>query len=341
MRAREVMSALWDMLPTCVIEVRTTAAGHLFPDDARLQVGRAEVDAGMVESADSLRIDPAGTVEAIGRLLARRPALIRQEADFLRGRKATLVVADIPYLAGGIAAAVGLDCVAISNFTWNWIVEPFMDGKPALLREIEEGYSRMRTLLQLPFGHRDGLRMFARVEAMPLLSGKRRLSRDEVRRRMGAGDRPMVWVALRGTQSPEIFAAGASGAGEYLFLTTDFSLAGAASNVQAVRLGNDLGVSDLVAGCDVVLGKLGYSLVSECVSAKARLLHVPRTGFREDAITGCEAPRYTVVRELAAGTFAAGDWRAGLDGILAKTPPVEVHPDGGAKACAAAIAAML
>ncbi len=336
-RAREVMGALWDLMPDCVIEVRTSAPDRLFPQDERLRLGRVEVDAGMSESADSLRIDAAGTVELIEALLRQRPALVEQEAAFLGRCRASLVVSDIPYLAGDIAAAAGLECVGISNFTWNWIVEPFLAGKPEVLRQIEQGYSRMGALLQLPFGHREGLGMFGHVEPMPLLSGKRTMSRDEVRRKLGAGDRPVVWVALRGAQSADMFATAAKGAPEYLFLTTDESLNGVASNVQTIHLGGELWVCDLVAGCDVVLGKLGYGLVSDCVSFKTPLLHVPRTGFREDAITAREAPRYTVVQELAADPFLNGNWRPGLDAILAKTTPVEVHPKGGAEACAEAL----
>ena len=45
-------------------------------------------------------------------------------------------MADIPFLAGDIAAAAGIPIIAITNFTWDWIYEPYFNDRQDLLREM-------------------------------------------------------------------------------------------------------------------------------------------------------------------------------------------------------------
>jgi hypothetical protein len=340
-RAREIILTLMQLRPDCTIHMRTRAPARLLPSHRSLPYGEAELDSGMVESQDALRIDPAATVATLQGLLSARDSIVDSEARFLRANRVALVLADIPFLAGPASAAAGVPCIGISNFTWNWILEPLLGDRPEVLRLLEEDYSAMQALYQLPFGHQDGLKMFPRVRQMPLVSGHPCLSREEVRRRCRAGAPRMVWLAMRGKLNPDVVQRAARQSSDTLFLTTDDTLAAVAPNLCRIEINSSLGVADVVKACDAVVGKLGYSLVAECVAAKVPLIHVPRTGFREDEITRRQAPLYTVLHEMPVRDFDAGRWPEHIEAALAMPVPGAAHPAGGAQECARLIGELL
>jgi len=54
-------------------------------------------------------------------------------------------------------------------------------------------------------------------------------------------------------------------------------------NVSALEK-TGLGVTDLVASCDAVLGKCGYGTVSECVVNATPLMYIPRPDWPEEQV---------------------------------------------------------
>jgi hypothetical protein len=293
------------------------------------------LDSGVAESPDALQIDPIATIERARAMMGRRRQLVAEETAVLRAIRPRLVLADIPYLAGEAARMAGIRCAGVSNFTWNWIVEPFLEGDRELAQIMEDGYGAMDTLLQLPFGQNEGVSMFGRVERLGLVSGR-------VRNRIDASNgRKRIWVALRGDLSRPAMQRAANQCSEYLFLTNNPHYADAAPNVETIDLDVRHNATDLVRSTDAVLGKLGYSLVSECVAAKTPLVHVTRTGFREDVITRVQAPRYTVLEEMPVEEFADGNWRPYLERAMEAPIPGEIHPGGGAAAAGEWIASAI
>jgi len=273
------------------------------------------------------------------RLLSRRSRIVEAEAHFLSANRVALALADIPYLAGPASAAAGVPCIGISNFTWTWILEPFLSGQKEVVGLLEQDYGAMHALYQLPFGHQDGLNMFQLIRPIPLVSGQASLAKEEVRHRCQAGERRMVWLAMRGNLDLAAVHRAARQSPDTLFLTADENFV--APNVRRITIDSSLSVTDVVHACDAVVGKLGYSLVAECVAAKTPLIHVPRTGFREDEITRRQAPRYTTLHEMAVVDFLAGNWQEHINAALAAPTPAEIHPAGGALECARLIDGLL
>src|SRR6185503_12078838 len=119
----------------------------------------AAIDVPVVER-DPLSVDWRATLGGAADLLRRRRVIVAQEVEAARELAPSLVVADVPFLAGDVAAALGVPCVAVSNFTWDWIYEPHRsahaDGA-AVVRGVRSSYAQMAALLQLPFGHDTGV----------------------------------------------------------------------------------------------------------------------------------------------------------------------------------------
>lgn len=327
-RSAEVIRALRLEAPEVNVYVRTGAPAEMFAGLTAGPVVRPEIDAPVVER-DPLTIDWPATLAGAADLLRRRRAIVAREVEAVREVDPALLVADVPFLAGEVAAALGVPCVAVSNFTWDWIYERHRAAHPdaaAVVRGARAAYAQMAALLQLPFGHDTGV--FPQVLPVPLVARKSTREPAETLRLLGvdpADDRPRVLAGMRGGVSPVTLAAAAAGAPGFFFLP--------ANRPGAVDF------SDLLAVSDVVVSKLGYGMVADCIAAGTRLAWPRREGFREDEVTAAEAPRYLRMTEMSADDFRAGAWRATLERAMALPDPPESMALDGAAACARAIAA--
>ncbi len=271
----------------------------------------ANLDSGAIEDGSALQVNPRLTLEAVARVLAAREPAIAEEAEFIRSNAITLAVADIPYLAGDIAAAAGIPCIGIGNFTWDWIYEPYFENCPeyAHLKPIvRAGYSKMELYLRLPFSHSDGLEVFPEVREVPLVA---RLGKAADR-----GSRPRVLVAMRGGID-KCSLERARETNEFEFLEPD---------------GRHF--PDLVRASDAVVSKLGYGTIAECAVNGSALLYPPRTGFREEPLLEAAAARYLRARQIPLADFESGNWAPHLQALLAMPAPAEGLDANGAEVCA-------
>ena len=341
-RCAQVITALRTVDPAIEVHVRTTAlpwlfAGVLPPDRVR----PCDVDAGAAERSP-MEIDPDGTLAKVAATLAKRDQTIAAERPVLRELEPRLIVSDIPFLAGDVAEAAGVPCVGMSNFTWDWIVEPFVDARPQhrpLLDAVSAGYGKMAGILRMPLG---GISTALReVVDVPLVVGEPRLGRADVLRRLGIDPkdgRTRVLFGIRGAIPTETLARAAAGAPDLLFVCPSNEADDLPPNVAAAPVGPGLDFSDVLRACDVVVGKLGYGLVAECIASGIALLWPRRTGFREDEITECHGPAVMRMRELPTADFHAGRWAEHVRAAAALPKPAEAMRTDGADACARWIA---
>ena len=343
-RASEVLRALADRQPRWRLHVRSNVPEHLFAGIDRLTFHRLpeSLDPGVVEDADSLGIDVPATLDAIEGYHRRRASTVADEAAWLRAQRISLIVADFPPLAGEIAAECGVPCVGIGNFTWDWIYEPLIENghRRFLQDELRDGYRKMRCWLKLPFSHEANRDLFPRVVDVPLVARRPRRPAHEVLQRLGIGaadGRPRVVLAMRGRIPPGARAAAASLNPDLLFLHFD-PVGGGRPNEIGVALGPELSFPDVLHVSDVAISKFGYGIVSECVSARKRLLCPPRLDFREDEIFAREAPAQLRLATISQADFRAGRWSQPLRGLLDQ-PVIEPSlPLDGAEVCAREIA---
>ncbi len=313
--------------------MRTTAPARLFPASP---VERAEIDGTVCETPDTLRIDASATRRSWEAFVDSRCAILERETAYVRQSGARLIVADIPFLAGEIAAAAGVPCVGISNFTWNWILEPFLCGDARgrrILGILESGYARMREYWRLPFCHQDSLSMFPAVLETPLVAPRAGPGLHELRATLHARFPRVVLISFRGRISAGALTRAAAESPDTLFLAPGAIHADGIANAAPVDF-DSTPFQDLAESSDLVVAKLGYGVVSSCVAGKVRLLHAPREGFREDAITSSEASRFTALRQIPISDFEAGMWRRHIDALLAQPEPTGRLPAGGASVCA-------
>jgi L-arabinokinase len=357
-RTAAVIRALLRRRPDADVHVRTAAAARIFSPLPAERVRPSDLDAGMAED-DALTINAERSLRRLEALAARREAILAEEAAAVRSVRPGLMVSDVPFLAGDVAEAAGVPCVAVSNFSWDWIYEPLFAQGPSyavryapLRPVVRGGYAKMKAALRLPFG---GLSdAFREVVPVPLVAGRSERERSEVLARAGldaADRRPRVLVGMRGGLPDVTVAAAAAGAPDFLFLVPGDAHRGMAPsergpsggtlpNLLPVVTGPELDFSDLVSVCDVVVSKLGYGTVAECLAGGARMLWPRRTGFREDDVMIAELPRYLPTREIPRGDFGAGRWGRWLRELMAEPTEREPIRVDGAEVCAEILGGM-
>jgi hypothetical protein len=341
-RAGEVIREVANSRPGWAIHVTTTAGERFFPvgPTVRLRRPADEIDVGVAE-LDPLTVDATATLTRVQALHRNRDRIVAAEASFVRREGIDLIVADIPWLAGYVAEAGGVPCLGVGNFTWDWIYEPYLtdDARWApLLEWVRGGYARMGTYLRLPFGH--AVSGFRQVVEVPLVARRRGTDRVTARRalQVGPGEtRRLVLLGMRGTAQRGYRDAAAQAGPDYLFVCPETALGPRPGNVLPAGPETGLGFPDLLTACDVVVGKLGYGLLAEAVTAGTAILYPPRAGFREDDLLRAAAGQYARARAIPLADFRAGRWSPHLEELLAMHPPPLSLEPRGAGACAAEI----
>jgi hypothetical protein len=325
-----VLAAVRARRPELPITVVTAAPAFLF-DGLGATVRPVATDVGLAQKG-ALVIDEDATVAACAAFAARWPALVRQEADWLDGSGATLVLADVPPLAFAAAAAAGVASVGCANFSWDWIYAGIADGRPELLAAAAQAaaaYGRAGLLLQLPFA--GDLSAFPVRRPIPMVARRPQVARAETRARLGLpGTRPVVLLSFGGLGLPG-FDRGVLAPLETRFRFLD------ASELPADRLrALGLGYPDVVGASDVVVTKPGYGIVTDAIAAGARLVYTDRGAFPEYDVMVREMEGYLPTEYVSGDDLRAGRLGPVLEAALAR-PDLTPPPTDGAEVAADAL----
>jgi L-arabinokinase len=319
--------------------VRSEAPSALFArrDPAALH-GAARVDVGVIQRS-ALELDLPASLAAHEAFLADWDAAVAREADWLREVRAELVVGDVPPLAFAAAERAGMASFAVANFSWDWILEAWAADEPRwrpVVARYADAYGGARRLFRLPL-HGE-LRAFAEVVDVPFLVNRSRADPARTVEALGfaaADPRPLVLVSFGGFGSGPLAPARWDALDAYRFAGFGPAPPGFPAPWRSVP--GSVAHEDVVAACDVAIGKPGYSTCAEVIAHRARFLHLPRTDFREVAPLEAGLASLACAQPMPRADFFAGRWRRHLDAILARPRPAAAPPAHGAEAIADAL----
>ncbi len=330
-RCSRVLEELHRLRPEARLLVRTEAPSHLFP--YFVEVSGSRFESGMVETSDSLAVDERATVEALLRFAPECDQVVERESQFVRDSQACLLVADAPWIAGEIAVATDVPCVCIANFTWEYIYAPMLGEGSPLLDRMRAGYGAMSLALRTPLSHGMGFESFSTVVDVPFIA-----------RRAIAGSRysPLstVFLAGRAQMTDEVLQQAAASSDDFYFLTLGDRNRNR-GNWRTLRLDERTKFVDVLASCDIVLAKLGYSLVADCISFQKRILYPPRKGFREDSVLRSEVKLHTPAMPISREDYFTGEWGRDLRALSELAPVISPAGVDGATASAEILADLL
>lgn len=348
-RTIEVINALARLDPSVSIALRTSVPEWFLRAslEAPAEILPADVDTGVVQP-DSLSIDEDETARRAASFYADFDTRVRSECALIRERQTTLVVGDIPPLAFAAARAAHVPSVAVSNFTWDWIYGglPGFDRLATGVRDrIARANADATLTLRLPFA--GGFAAMDRIEDVPLVARVAKMPRERTRAILGLpGDRPIA-LATFGGHGSTVNLDAAARTGRFLLVATDYEVGSNASAhphlriVSAVELESaGLSYTDLLAASDVVVTKLGYGIVSECVANGVAMLYALRGHFIEQDVFIDQMPAVVRCRQIDRTDLRAGRWSAAIEALLQQPKPSRTMEANGADTVARRLAMM-
>jgi UDP:flavonoid glycosyltransferase YjiC (YdhE family) len=341
-RLGAILEALVDRFPRLEVELFTTVPEWFFEGVLGAPFGYHPLacDVGMAQR-DSLVEDLPATVTALDAFLPFDPRRVRELAARVDGLGCAAVLCDIAPLGLAVAHGAGLPSVLVESFTWDWVYRSYLDLEPRLeehARHLEPWFERTDLHLQTT----PVCRRCPAATLVGPVSRRPRRPRRETREQLGAGeDDRLVLVTMGGIEwdfgelsappVPEGVTLVVPGGSRELRRVPGALLMPHRSPIYH---------PDLVAACDAVIGKLGYSTVAETWAAGLPLAFVPRRLFPESrvlaAFVAAEMEGLLVPEE----SFRDGSWVTALAPLL-ELPRRERRGPRGADEAAERIAGIL
>jgi hypothetical protein len=334
-RARDVFDA----------HVRTEAPHWIFTErDEHVTCSSAPIDVGVLQRS-SMDLDLPRSLEAHESFGSVWREAVEREARFIEGFRPSLVVGDIPPLAFAAAHRAGVASVAVANFSWDWILEPYAVEEPRwapIVSRYRAAYGRAEQLFRLPL-HGD-LSAFAQIVDAPFLVNRSSRSVSSCRELLGVSDgdeRRLVLVSFGGFGSAPTRVSADDDLSDYLFVIIGDEPMGLREEWISLPRPSPVFHEDVMRACDAVLGKTGYGTVAEALTHDTRFLYLPRSGFREVPILERGVERLGCARAMPRDDFEAGRWRRHLDALFQLPKPSQSVASNGAEVIADALLARI
>jgi len=241
-----------------------------------------ELDCGCIQS-NALETDIQATYQRYSAIENQREIKIANCKKQLISKNIEFVISDIAPLAFTIAKQLGLPSLAISNFTWVEIYEEYISAEPnfkPLIASIRQDYSNANDYARLYPGLEQ--HPFSQHKDMDLLCRHKAKNKDWLLHKLdieASKKLCLIYIGQYGLHHTNW--QNLSDYKDWVFIGI-YPLADAPDNYIQITI-NDTSVqySDLVANCDLVLAKLGYGIVSECLYWKKPVIYPPREHFIE------------------------------------------------------------
>jgi hypothetical protein len=314
-------SALMEALPEGVaIDIYTSVPEAFFRDEVRrpARVIPCEIDCGCLQT-DTVEVDVAGTLARYAEIESERGSLIAHYAPMLRASGADLVIGDTPPLAFPIARAAGVPAWSVCNFTWLDIYAPYVAKHPGyrdLIARMRADYALADRHLRL-FPHMPGDASLP-AEPVGMVCRPGRSRREEFASRFGfdTGKKwALIYVGSFGLEGVDWHRLARYPDWEFMGL---YPLEGAPANYRFLKKDLSFRYAELNASCDLVIGKLGYGLVAECLAAAKPVLFLGRKDFAEFEMLKGLVEERGMGREIPLERFKRADFGEDLQALTAK-----------------------
>lgn len=316
-RTLAVLRSVQALLPTHALYVSSTVDPAWIRNqlDFEVHCRHQDYEPGALQH-DCFEVDVPATIDAYRQFAREHDARLERECDFLRSHPFVGVVSDIAAVAVRAAGEVGIPALGVSNFTWDWILEPWCGDEDAeVVAGLAADYRTGTRQLRLPFG--PARSTFPEHEPAPLVARRATRRPADVRRLLGL-DPGRVAVVCPGGWSTDEWPAIHARPGDFQLVTVgDLPVTSDAHCLPlSHQLPDGLNFPDLVAAADVVLGKPGYGLASECVAHRVPFAMIERPGFRETPYLVAEVEAMGRCSSSTIAQFFAGEWEPMLEGAL-------------------------
>lgn len=333
-RAAAIMAALQERHPAICFDLFTQVPEWFFRDSlpGAFEYHDVLTDLGMVQHS-ALEADLDATLQRLDAFLPFDPTWIQALAQQIRALDCNLVMCDIAPMGIVVAEAAGVPSILVENFTWDWLYQP-----------LAEAYRGMRPHIR--YLHDIFCAADYRIQTEPICAvrpaalttapvyRKAMASAAATRARLGVpSDARVVMLTMGGIPGQYPFVEQLMGCPDLVFVIPG----GAAQrrqqgNVILLPHRSEFFHPDLVYAADAVVGKVGYSTVSEVYAAGIPFGYILREDFREAPILAAYIEQHIPGLQIEPPQFHTGQWLACLPQLLALPRARRQGPNGADQA---------
>ncbi|MEO6098132.1 MAG: hypothetical protein ABIW76_21685 [Fibrobacteria bacterium] len=315
-----------DALPASVdVDIYTSLPESFFREELHrpFRVIACEIDCGCLQT-DTVEVDVEATLARYLEIESRRADHVARIAPMLREGGAELVIADAPPLALAIAKAAGVPAWCICNFTWLDIYADFVIRHPRyreMFQRMQADYALADKHIRIhPYvdGNASATPAEWSFEPVGMVGRPGRPDREGFARRFGLNPEKkwgLIYVGSFGLDGVEWGRLAAYPDWEFMGL---YPLLGAPPSYRYLKKDLTFRYADLNASCDLVLGKLGYGLVVECLVQAKPVLFLGRKDFSEFFMLKCLLEARGQGREISLAKFLKADFGEDLEALTRK-----------------------
>ena len=296
----------------------------------KIAVRHLRTDPGCVQSGP-FTIDVEKTVDVWQQAMGEYQSIVESEVQLMKRRgNVRLVISDISFVGQLVAERIGVPSVCIATFDWQFIHRDIIKVNPefaALMKTVQEISERFDYCL-VPGPKCEPLHIGKEQITFHWASRKPRMMKQEIREKLGLTvHMDSVLLSFGGhaiKQLPqEVWAKFENF--EFFVLVPNADIdKPPAPNVHFLPSEKWSSMhTDLVNTVDVVMGKIGYGLVSEVLHCKSKFLVVERKGNPESETLTNFIPKVVPYEQITEEQFLAGDWYKLNDLIDRERNPVD------------------
>lgn len=265
-------------------------------------------DFGVVHTT-GLQTDVKATKDKLISLFTRRNEIVEREVSWLREQEIDFALVDIPFLAIEACDYASVPVFAISNFDWFFIYGHVFDQDKELrplINTIYGLYARVGASFRLPFSSVESMGAFSKAQKVGLLA-KRKDVYEDIRKlyQIDAGDRILA-CSFGGEKGMvmEMDKICKSFNGVVISANQDVD---SENHRYAPRSSDWL---DIIAGCDVLLTKPGYSTFAEACQFGKPILYRPRLNYPEEKVLIKGLAHYKAAVEVPQKMTSIAAWKS-------------------------------
>jgi len=342
-RAIAVAESLRHHLPNVSLEFFTTVPKrHIASSINNFDYYHVDCDVGLVQS-DTFEADLPQTIDRLDRFLPFDPNLIDQLATHLLNRNCIAVISDIAALGIETAARIGLPSVLIENFTWDWIYREHkhkdkrMEGHAEYLSSV---FLKSSLHLQCePYCEQTW-----RAISINPISRAIRTESAQVREALGCPpDKTIVFISMGGISYslPKIAALERRFENILFVIAGHHEITNVPDNVHLLPTDSTLFHPDLVNAAGAVIGKVGYSTITEVYQATVPFGYFSRPENPENTSLLSFLEKNIRGIHFSTSDYDTGGWLDHLP-VLLDMPRDNVNPvTNGSDQCATEILKLL
>ena len=317
-RASAVMAAMHNRNPHVRFEIFTTVPNWFFGESLCGPFSHHALltDVGLVQDGP-LWANLSGTVTCLDEFLPFSRWKLEELSREVKRLGCALILCDISPMGIAVAREAGVPAILVENFTWDWVYREYVAEEPGFQPHIAQ--------LELLFGLAD-----FHIQTTPVcskgsvhlttgpVSRMARNSRLQVRKKLGIPEQaPMVVITMGGIPEKHGFFKQLAEQKETYFVVPGGSeRALRQENVVLLPHCSHFFHPDLVHSADAVVGKVGYSTLSEVYHAGVSYGYIKRSRFRESEILSEYIERHMNGFAIDESAFQNGEWISRVPELL-------------------------